>query len=327
MPPLIRDRSSVWVDWLSKVEELAGRGRFLEAVTEATGAIDRIKSELRECGLEFEDQANEQEGQSWTFACLPGHLSFLYLVCSYCHLCTGTYASCIDDATTTIHHVRLFKNNPDHYANFIDVEHDALYSRAQAYLKTGKFDKASKDFRAVCSMKRLHGENISERTKEYTMEKAVTDALMCMAMQKVQDNVARPHFTSDERVKIQRELGIGPFSVDKYNCLSCHKRPSSAVKLSLCSGCRTVQYCSMECAKLGWKEHKKECKKMMTVSGIPESHRSNLEGQLASQGYAVLFHHTGPSILLKDPRTGELFESLTDQVSGFIPDNWLSKIL
>ena len=33
-------------------------------------------------------------------------------------------------------------------------------------------------------------------------------------------------------------------------------------KLKLCSGCKDVYYCSIECQKSNWKEHKPLCKKL-----------------------------------------------------------------
>jgi len=44
-------------------------------------------------------------------------------------------------------------------------------------------------------------------------------------------------------------------------CLGCYKLEiKSVVRLSTCSGCEKVTYCSEQCQKFDWKWHKKECK-------------------------------------------------------------------
>ena len=43
-------------------------------------------------------------------------------------------------------------------------------------------------------------------------------------------------------------------------CSQCKNPPSSDGKLQVCSRCRKVQYCSRDCQKADWKEHKVICK-------------------------------------------------------------------
>ena len=48
--------------------------------------------------------------------------------------------------------------------------------------------------------------------------------------------------------------------------------------------------------------------------------RDTIEANLARQGYSSI-HHKGPKVLLRDPATGELFDSLTDQSAIFADYN------
>ena len=59
---------------------------------------------------------------------------------------------------------------------------------------------------------------------------------------------------------IQAELNI-PNTI--LTCHNCRKGASRAdgIVLKRCSGCRIVSYCSRECQKLDWLQHKMECKK------------------------------------------------------------------
>ena len=41
-------------------------------------------------------------------------------------------------------------------------------------------------------------------------------------------------------------------------------RPSPPGKLKVCEGCRNARYCGRQCQKAHWKQHKKECRRLMT---------------------------------------------------------------
>ncbi|THV06566.1 hypothetical protein K435DRAFT_773245 [Dendrothele bispora CBS 962.96] len=66
------------------------------------------------------------------------------------------------------------------------------------------------------------------------------------------------------RIDIEIEAKIGPHGGPLYR--HCEAEECSIVegrdiqKLQGCSQCRLVFYCSKECQKSGWKEHKTECK-------------------------------------------------------------------
>jgi len=52
-------------------------------------------------------------------------------------------------------------------------------------------------------------------------------------------------------------------------CDNCQTEETSAVKFRLCSGCMTTQYCSHDCQKLHWSEHKAICQH--TVSQLKQA--------------------------------------------------------
>src|SRR6056300_1334825 len=67
-------------------------------------------------------------------------------------------------------------------------------------------------------------------------------------------------------------IGGGPNNVDDDNnpdgneeadkvCANCGKAEVDDVKLKNCTACKLVKYCSVECQKNHWKQHKKACKK------------------------------------------------------------------
>jgi hypothetical protein len=48
----------------------------------------------------------------------------------------------------------------------------------------------------------------------------------------------------------------------KASCQVCEKGEAEGLKLSFCSSCRSVSYCSRECQKTDWKAHKVICKEL-----------------------------------------------------------------
>ncbi|GAQ86141.1 hypothetical protein KFL_002720150 [Klebsormidium nitens] len=46
----------------------------------------------------------------------------------------------------------------------------------------------------------------------------------------------------------------------KPKCESCEKREQDGEKFKVCSKCKRVKYCSVECQKEDWKQHKKKCR-------------------------------------------------------------------
>ena len=55
------------------------------------------------------------------------------------------------------------------------------------------------------------------------------------------------------------KIGMLTFSLKKY-CGNCSKIPDESMKFAICSRCRMISYCSIECQKDHWKsKHKVEC--------------------------------------------------------------------
>jgi hypothetical protein len=64
-------------------------------------------------------------------------------------------------------------------------------------------------------------------------------------------------------VAISREMGHDAMAekLTRYTseCACCQKQATATVKLSACSRCLKTYYCSAQCQKQDWKQHKKTC--------------------------------------------------------------------
>jgi len=319
----ILGRIAVWDRWMDTVKDVRNEGRFTEVIIESTVVIERIKNELRISGFDIEEQAKQRNRTEAMISCNPLALLVLHLFRAEAHLVCGQYQGCIDDTTTVIPYINVIKSI-ESQRTVLNFEYDALVLRAKGFGAANNYGMAAKDYRAACAMKRLHSENVGRLASHVTMEDAVEGALLCMTLKKVEDHARRPFFSIIEREHIERELGVGMYSKDNYHCNSCGKDASDEAKLSLCSQCRKVHYCSTECSRIGWKSgHKKECKSnnSTTTRQLKEKNRATIESIVESHGHVVLTHpRTGPFIVLKDPDTGALFESLSDKNVVFESD-------
>lgn len=63
------------------------------------------------------------------------------------------------------------------------------------------------------------------------------------------------------------------FQTQLSSCAKCNKNPELKKSFDRCSACKQVSYCSRDCQKADWKEHKVVCKQKSTststVSGSP----------------------------------------------------------
>jgi hypothetical protein len=68
--------------------------------------------------------------------------------------------------------------------------------------------------------------------------------------------------------------------METASCQVCEKGKAEGVKLSFCNSCRSVSYCSRECQKADWKNHKSICKKLNVGDAkqiVHSDHQSNAE--------------------------------------------------
>mmetsp|Transcript_23956 Transcript_23956/g.30162 ORF Transcript_23956/g.30162 Transcript_23956/m.30162 type:complete len:108 (-) Transcript_23956:271-594(-) len=79
-----------------------------------------------------------------------------------------------------------------------------------------------------------------------------------------------PHFTTLTprlcviQKKYSREDFAGGFGYEMCNRSDCFTYNKD--KLMKCGGCRVVKYCSPECQKMDWKNHKKHCQKLAAMN-------------------------------------------------------------
>lgn len=69
------------------------------------------------------------------------------------------------------------------------------------------------------------------------------------------------------------------------NCYTCGRGPAleDGAALKLCGGCRKVRFCSVECSKSAWKEHKKECRAWAAAAAAAARERTGDGGEREGQ--------------------------------------------
>lgn len=84
------------------------------------------------------------------------------------------------------------------------------------------------------------------------------------------------------------ECKRNPNAVVARRCKVCLKEDDEEnnVKLKVCTACYSVNYCSKECQKADWKDHKKLCKKVYSINFDPSKHekRSSEEQERRRRG-------------------------------------------
>ena len=134
------------------------------------------------------------------------------------------------------------------------------------------------------------------------------------------EGTMRPYFTQSERVKLWKELGVGLYSKDRYKCHTCGKtNGAEGEKLSLCSRCNDVWYCSIDCSRKGWKGgHKQSCG-LLPVN-VPMKLSTVMYAQVITPllfGKVSIVDSSGSNYLLalaQEDSDGEIFDVLTDIV-------------
>ena len=135
----------------------------------------------------------------------------------------------------------------------------------------------------------------------------------------------RPHYSEEERERLEAKLMVGRRSKDHYFCFHCGGKDISrggAVKLRTCARCRQVWFCGKECMKAAWKSgHKEECYSgLENVIRIPDFRKPEIEDSIADTGVAAFFSpNSGNHVFVRDTSTGQIFDSLTDRNVYFLP--------
>jgi hypothetical protein len=73
-------------------------------------------------------------------------------------------------------------------------------------------------------------------------------------------------------------------------CASCGITQGNGTKLKICTACKLMKYCSVECQKNHWKHHKKACKKREA-----EMIRWQVNGEQPSK--ALMLHQRLPLLM------------------------------
>lgn len=244
----------------------------------------------------------------------------IYLARAVARKVQGKFQEALVDATLGLDWSRHFKcKDPLAKPSLFDVE--LLYTRAVALEKGPQdLERAIQDYHAVHSAIHLHGEmgwhevgGCCSGPYRLNLSKVLDRLLVARAEQKMQNATTRPHYTAEERGNISKQLGIGIYSKEMYKCGGCGLGPSNQVKLSLCSGCHVTWFCGKACLKRAWRKgHKSYCRNFLPEAVVSPEVRVEMEQNLASQGHAVIYNSFGPLVIVTDPSTGEIFDSLHD---------------
>lgn len=300
------------------VAELYDRVNELETEEDATRLLNDTRQIFDACFVDVHDNR----------VICSDHLIRVYGFRAQCRLNRKAWDACIEDATECISMATLLKSaegvSQESTEDIFKIELQALRMRSFAHSKKCEWSKAVKDQKAVCAIYRSFEPDM-EGTGD-SLRDAVRDALAFMVQERLEQQATRPHFTPKERFKIKDELGLGIYADSLYHCANCDKKASEEVNLKRCSRCHEIWYCGKPCQTIHWTDggHRERCGKTSgTNTLLPESHRANIEEQIAFDGYAPVHHRTGPAIVVRDPDTGKLFESLTNQDVYFVDEGIL----
>ena len=195
--------------------------------------------------------------------------------------------------------------------------------RGEALIELGDFAGALVDERAALAALRMGGGDSEEAP---SLEWVTKLALVAVTMLK--RDTPRPHFSGEERDKLEREFGLRAFAPECWVCATCGLA-ATAAKLAKCARCERAWYCSKSCQKQDYKGgHKDRCpSKFQARCSLLDEGRDMepLEADLAKQGYRVIYRRGpglggDPIVVLRDPATGDLYEALSDQEVCYLGD-------
>ena len=207
-----------------------------------------------------------------------------------------------------------FKKDP----NAVATTNHLLHFRGSIFHEMKRYEDALVDFRGLCA--NIRGSSVRDVSGP-TLAEATHDAIYTMSLIKYKENAPRPHYSEKERMKIQREFGIGLYEKSLYQCRDCGCRSGNFLTLSLCKGCKNVWFCSKECHSRSCRRkdglgHKAECEK--EHGEAPTIHPADMPGvinSIAATGVASL----GGRAIMIDNDARELFDSITDEPFRIVP--------
>jgi hypothetical protein len=234
---------------------------------------------------------------------------------------TNNSEGAVLDATEAIGMLR-----DGHYASKPMMEKIiSLLVRGMCLAKQDKLEDAIVDFKAAVA-----GLYSTDKTWDGfpSTEFASIELLKTMTLQKLKENSPRPYYTDKEKEKISKQLRWGVYSNDRHKCLECGAAPSSTVQLKICSGCRGGWFCNAECQKKSWKKgHKKECGPERVCHLVLDQAKAAVRKRIdenklfPTNARPLGGNNIEPCMIVRDPETGRLFDSLRDDDIFFLPSD------
>mmetsp|Transcript_2368 Transcript_2368/g.7088 ORF Transcript_2368/g.7088 Transcript_2368/m.7088 type:complete len:245 (+) Transcript_2368:668-1402(+) len=193
-----------------------------------------------------------------------------------------------------------------------------------------RHEKAWIDFKAATALLRVAWESESGF---WSAVDFAEDMMLSLAKWKKKTSPERPHFEKDEREKVKKELRLREYAESHYKCAVCATSGyDGETKLLRCT-CGTVFYCSTSCQRSHWNggahkdAHKKAIaeqadgrgpEKVLTL--LQDEERPFIEDCVERQGGALVLHHMGPELVVRDPKTGRLYELVSDHDVSFLSE-------
>lgn len=114
----------------------------------------------------------------------------------------------------------------------------------------------------------------------------------------------------------------------RESCTVCKKQGTDATRLKRCAKCKTEWYCSRDCQKAGWKNHKKTCAKNASDAGTPSGDASQTSANTAAQPKNLSaaidkpFHQLESKTWLHDRPREDVYQLLIDAYRLRMEDNY-----
>jgi hypothetical protein len=217
--------------------------------------------------------------------------------------------------------LNIFIPSRTHYYVPRALEIDTILRIAQVMDKLGLPIIAMRFFRACAAasrlrlqMKKLICKELN--CKESTIKGSEAKKMVCEKLIYQKRGRPRP-FLSCKRVdSIKQELQMGTHAPESGVCECCHKNERQ-VMLLRCSSCRTVWYCSKECQQKHWKSHRQTCGsewRKVTIKVPFQAYRILIRKfEKIRLFYADDRVCPMPLVILRDKKTGEFFDGLSDR--------------